>query len=70
MTKIRTIETLYKKLNIHIGKLPIMLRSSICVLTQHNHLNSDIIENVQLTLWLFYNKWFRKNILLQERAAK
>ena len=26
--------------NVHIGKLPIMLRSSICVLSQYKHLNN------------------------------
>ena len=25
--------------NIHIGKIPIMLKSSICVLNQYNHIN-------------------------------
>ena len=37
------IENLYQKLpRIHIGKLPIMLKSSICVFHQYNHLNTNI----------------------------
>ena len=33
----------YQKIlkNIHIGKLPIMLRSDICVLNQYKHLNTN-----------------------------
>ena len=35
--------TFYKTLKkIHIGKLPIMLKSNICVLSQFNHLNNDL----------------------------
>ena len=36
-------ETHYKKLQkIHIGKMPIMVNSAICVLTQNSHLNANI----------------------------
>ena len=36
-------QVLYKKMrDIRIGKLPIMLKSGICVLTQFNHLNTAI----------------------------
>ena len=42
-TNLEKIETLHEKLpRIHIGKLPIMLKSSICVLKQYNHLNTNI----------------------------
>ena len=41
--KLDKIENLYQKLpRIHIGKLPIMLKSSICVLKQYNHLDPNI----------------------------
>ena len=36
------VETFYKTLpKIHIGKLPIMLKSSICVLNQYNHVDNN-----------------------------
>ena len=35
---------MHKKLpKIHIGKIPIMLKSEICVLKQYSHLNSEIV---------------------------
>ena len=41
--KLQHIETMYEKLpKIHIGKIPIMLKSSICVLKQYNHLDPKI----------------------------
>ena len=37
------IENLHQKLQrIHIGKMPIMLKSSICILKQYNHLDANI----------------------------
>ena len=40
---LQQFETFYKKLpKIHIGKLPIMVKSSICVLTQNKHMNADL----------------------------
>ena len=39
-TNVNTLHNVLKK--IHIGKLPIMLRSSICVLNQYPHLDSDL----------------------------
>ena len=70
--KLEQIETLYKKLpNIHIGKLPIMLRSSICVLTQYNHLNSDIIGECSADPGgYFIINGSEKTILPQERACE
>ena len=41
--KLEHIETIYEKLpKIHIGKIPIMLKSSICVLRQYNHLDPKV----------------------------
>ena len=41
--KLENIENLYQKIpRIHIGKLPIMLKSNICILKQYNHLNNNI----------------------------
>ena len=40
---LENIQTIYKVLpKIHIGKIPIMLRSSICVLTHYKHMPSEI----------------------------
>jgi len=33
---------------IHIGKLPIMLRSNICVLSQYKHLTSEVIGECKM----------------------
>jgi DNA-directed RNA polymerase II subunit RPB2 len=70
--KLDQIETLYQKLpNIHIGKLPIMLRSSICVLTQYNHLSSDIIGECSADPGgYFIINGSEKTILPQERACE
>ena len=36
--ELENVQTFHKKLNkIHIGKLPIMVKSSICVLNQYKH---------------------------------
>ena len=40
---LENIQTIYKVLpKIHIGKIPIMLRSNICVLTHYKHMPSEI----------------------------
>ena len=51
---IRNTETMdnpriiYKTLpKINIGKMPIMLRSSICILSQNNHIHPLSLENVK-----------------------
>ena len=70
--KLQQLETHFKKLpKIHIGKIPIMLKSKICVLNQYNHLHTDLQVNVDLmvevTLLLMVLK---KLVLAQERAVK
>ena len=68
----KKIETLHKKLpSIHIGKLPIMLKSCICVLTQYNHLNTDITGECRFDGGgYFIINGSEKTCLAQERAAE
>ena len=43
--ELQSNEVLYKKIpRVHIGKLPIMLKSSICVLKQNSHLEHRITQ--------------------------
>ena len=65
-------ETKYTKLNkIHIGKLPIMLKSAICVLKQYKHLNDNIIGECKYdTGGYFIINGSEKTVLGQERAAE
>ena len=69
---LENIQTLYKTLpKIHIGKLPIMLKSNICVLTQYKH-----VENVHTGECKFDAGGYfiingsEKTVLGQERAAE
>ena len=40
---LENIQTIYKILpKIHIGKIPIMLRSSVCVLSHYKHMPSEV----------------------------
>ena len=66
------VETLYDKLpRIHIGKLPIMLKSSICVLKQYNHLNPNITGECKFDGGgYFIINGSEKTCLAQERAAE
>ena len=66
------IETLHEKLpRIHIGKLPIMLKSSICVLKQYNHLNTNITGECRFDGGgYFIINGSEKTCLAQERAAE
>ena len=66
------IENLYQKIpRIHIGKLPIMLRSSICVLKQYNHLNSNLTGECKYDGGgYFIINGSEKTCLAQERAAE
>lgn len=62
----------HKKLpNIHIGKLPIMLKSEICVLNQYQHMNSDITGECRYDAGgYFIINGSEKTVLAQERAAE
>ena len=63
----------YHKLirNIHIGKLPIMLRSDICVLNQYKHLNNNQTGECKMDPGgYFIINGSEKTCLGQERAAE
>jgi len=56
---------------VQIGKLPIMLKSSICVLTQHNHLDHNVTgECPHDAGGYFIINGSEKTVLGQERAAE
>ena len=56
---------------IHIGKLPIMLRSSVCVLTQYKHISNDLTGECKYDAGgYFIINGSEKTVLGQERAAE
>ena len=56
---------------IHIGKLPIMLKSNICILKQYKHVNSDITGECKYDAGgYFIINGSEKTVLGQERAAE
>jgi len=65
-------ETFYKKLpNIHLGKLPIMLKSCICILEQYKHIHNSISGECKLDAGgYFIINGSEKTCLGQERAAE
>jgi len=65
-------ETHYKKLQkIHIGKMPIMVKSAVCVLTQNSHLNADITGECRFDAGgYFIINGSEKTVIAQERAAE
>ena len=65
-------QTFYKSLpGIHIGKLPIMLKSSVCVLKQYHHINEDISGECKFDAGgYFIINGSEKTVLGQERAAE
>ena len=63
----------YNKLlpKIHIGKLPIMLRSNICILNQYTHLNYNSTQECRMDPGgYFIINGSEKTCLGQERAAE
>ena len=65
----KIIEKLLPKINI--GKLPIMLKSSICVLTQNKHIKSKYTGECEMDSGgYFVIKGSEKTVLGQERAAE
>ncbi len=66
------METLLKTIpRIHIGKLPIMLKSSICVLSQYKHLHPNIVGECAFDAGgYFIINGSEKTVLGQERAAE
>ena len=75
---IRNTETMdnpriiYKTLpKINIGKMPIMLKSSICILTQNNHIHPSLTGECEMDCGgYFIVKGSEKTVLGQERAAE
>ena len=65
-------QTLYKTLpKIHIGKLPIMLKSSICVLNQYKHVEHSHTGECKYDAGgYFIINGSEKTVLGQERAAE
>ena len=69
--KLDSEQTFYRKLsNIHIGKLPIMLKSCICVLEQYKHIQNSISGECEMDAGgYFIINGSEKTCLGQERAA-
>jgi DNA-directed RNA polymerase II subunit RPB2 len=67
-----TVSTLYKTLpKIHIGKLPIMVKSSICVLNQHKYVKSQHTGECPYDAGgYFIINGSEKTVLGQEKAAE
>jgi DNA-directed RNA polymerase II subunit RPB2 len=69
MDKINTIEKILPKINI--GKMPIMLKSSICLLSQNSHIHPSYTGECEMDCGgYFIIKGSEKTVLGQERAAE
>ena len=56
---------------INIGKMPIMLKSSICILSQNNHIHPSLTGECEMDCGgYFIVKGSEKTVLGQERAAE
>lgn len=56
---------------IHIGKMPVMLRSAVCVLNQYRHVSSDVTGECRYDPGgYFIINGSEKTVLGQERAAE
>lgn len=66
------IQTQHKTFpNIHIGKMPIMLKSCICMLNQYKHINNDNAGECRFDAGgYFIINGSEKTVLAQERAAE
>tara|TARA_B100001059_G_C17832929_1_gene585912 strand:+ start:1 stop:3537 length:3537 start_codon:yes stop_codon:yes gene_type:complete len=68
-SNVQTMHNVLKK--IHIGKLPIMLKSSMCVLNQYAHLHEDVTGECKYDPGgYFIINGSEKTVLGQERAAE
>jgi DNA-directed RNA polymerase II subunit RPB2 len=65
-------QTFYKSLpKIHIGKIPIMLKSSVCVLNQYQHIDENVSGECKFDAGgYFIINGSEKTVLGQERAAE
>jgi DNA-directed RNA polymerase II subunit RPB2 len=70
--ELENIQTFYKSLpGIHIGKLPIMLKSNICVLNQYKHFDNSQTGECKFDAGgYFIINGSEKTVLGQERAAE
>jgi DNA-directed RNA polymerase II subunit RPB2 len=66
------VQYIYKKMDkVHIGKIPIMLKSNICVLKQLQHYSPDVTKECRLdTGAYFIINGGEKTVLSQERASE
>ena len=69
---LENIETIHKTIpQVHIGKIPIMLKSSICLLNQYKHVDSNITGECKYDAGgYFIINGSEKTVLGQERAAE
>lgn len=67
-----SMETIYKKIpRVHIGKLPIMLKSNICVLKQNSHLEHRLTGECRYDPGgYFIINGSEKTVIAQERSAE
>lgn len=57
--------------SVHIGKMPVMLKSNICLLTQYKHIDSEITGECKFDAGgYFIINGSEKTVLGQERAAE
>ncbi len=70
--QLEKVQTSYKTISqVHIGKLPIMLKSNICVLSQYNYMNTDLTRECKYDAGgYFIINGSEKTVLGQERAAE
>jgi len=66
------VQTFYKNLpNVHIGKMPIMLKSNLCVLTQYKHFSQEETGECRFDAGgYFIINGSEKTVLGQERASE
>jgi DNA-directed RNA polymerase II subunit RPB2 len=69
---LENVQTFYKSVpKVHIGKLPIMLKSTICVLSQYTHINNNVSGECKHDAGgYFIINGSEKTVLGQERAAE
>ena len=69
--KLSQTEKIFKKIpRINFGKIPIMLKSSICVLTQYKHLSPDLTGECSVDPGgYFIINGSEKTCIAQERAC-
>lgn len=69
---LENVQIYYKIIpNVQIGKIPIMLKSSICVLNQYKHISSEEVGECKFDAGgYFIINGSEKTVLAQERAAE